>query len=331
MCAAAAAGEAVPGSVRAVLPGEGTAQPRQAVRVQVPATSANLGPGFDALGLALDLYEEVALERLPPGAASRITVRGVQAGRLREDTNLLAYRAAAAVYQRLGRPTPPLRLELVTRIPRCGGLGGSAAAIVGGAVAANLLEGAPLSEHDLLELATDLEGHPDNVAPALVGGLVISVQGATGIIAKRLAPPPALSAVLFVPEHAISTKRARAILPRRLAREEAVFNLGRAALLVAAFATQDWPLLREAMDDRLHQPARARIYPALPAAIEAALAAGAHGAALSGAGAAIIALATARHEEIGQAMCRAAAAQGFAGRAITLALAERGAAAIPLE
>ncbi len=328
MIAATEAGEAFPGPQNAVEQGEGKARPRQAVRVRVPATSANLGPGFDALGLALDLHEEVALERLPAGEASQITVRGVQAGWLRADSNLLAYRAAAAVYQRLGRPTPPLRLELHTRIPRCGGLGGSAAAIVGGAVAANLLEGGPLSERDLLELATALEGHPDNVAPALAGGLVISVQGAGGIIAKRLAPPAELSAVLFLPEHAISTKRARAVLPRRLLREDAVFNLGRAALLVAAFVTQDWPLLREAMADRLHQPARSRIYRALPGTIEAALAAGAHGAALSGAGAAIIALATERQEEIGQAMCRAAAEQGFPGRALTLALAERGAMAI---
>jgi homoserine kinase len=304
------------------------------VRVRVPATSANLGPGFDALGLALDLFEEVHLRRLEDGEVGptprpRITVRGHGAGRLPADESLYAYQGAVAVYRRLGRPVPPLALELENRIPRSGGLGGSAAAVVAGATAANALEGHPLSAEDVLEIATALEGHPDNAAAALLGGLVISVQGSHGVIAKRVPPPPGLSAVLVLPDQAISTKRARGgVLPKEVPLADAVYNLGRTALLVAAFQTGDWGLLREAMDDRLHQPARGRLYPALEPTVAAALAAGAHGAALSGSGSAIIALATEGHQAIAEAMRSAAAAHGFPGTSAVVALSPEGATVI---
>jgi homoserine kinase len=255
-----------------------------------------------------------------------VTVRGVGAGSLPANENLLAYQGARAVYERLGRPLPPLLLELESRIPRCGGLGGSAAAAVGGAVAANALEGDALPPAAILEVATALEGHPDNAAAALYGGLVICVQGRAGLVAKRIAPPPGLVAVLLLPDRAISTKQSRGgVLPRVVPLEDAVFNLGRTALLVAAFQSGDWGLLRDAMDDRLHQPARGRLYPALQPAIEAARAAGAHGAALSGSGSAIIALASEREGEIGAAMRAAAEAHGFPGTTAVVALASAGA------
>ncbi|MBI3974109.1 MAG: homoserine kinase [Chloroflexi bacterium] len=299
----------------------------KSVHVRVPATTANLGPGFDALGLALELHDEVVLRRRPRGAtAPVIRVTGIAAGRLPEDPrNLLAYRAAAAVYRPLRRRPPWLELDLHTRIPRSGGLGGSAAAIVAGAVAANELEGRPFSQQELLELAAELEGHPDNVAPALLGGLVICVHGRRGLIAKRLEPPRELLAVVCVPEHAISTKHARDVIPQTVPREDAVFNLGRTALLIAALQTRDWEVLADAMDDRLHQPPRGRLYHALYPTVEAALGAGAHGAALSGSGAAIIALATDRVDEVGTAMSAAAAAQGFPNHVEVLRLASAGA------
>ncbi|HEU5316703.1 MAG TPA: homoserine kinase [Chloroflexota bacterium] len=298
--------------------------PLRAVRVRVPATTANLGPGFDALGLALDLQEEVTLRRAA-GSETTIGVTGLNARRLRADQNLLAYRGAVAVYQRLGRSTPPLELELRTRIPRSGGLGGSAAAIVGGITAANALEGSPLDNRALLDLATEVEGHPDNVSAALLGGLVITVQGRDGLLAKRLDPPRGLSAVVVVPHQSISTKQARGVLPTELSVGDAVFNLGRTALLVAAFQTSDWALLRDAMEDRLHQPARGGIFPALFPTIEAALGAGAHGAALSGSGAAIIALATESHQEIAAAMKAAAEAHGAPCETTVLRLSAAGA------
>jgi homoserine kinase len=301
------------------------------VRVRVPATSANLGPGFDAVGLALDLFEEVRLRRLAESEVGRIprpriTVRGPGEGRLPADESLYAYQGAVAVYRRLGRSVPPLALELENRIPRSGGLGGSAAAVVAGAVAANALEGNPLSPEDLLAIATALEGHPDNAAAALLGGLVISVEGRDGLIAKRVPPPPELSAVLILPHQPISTRQSRGgILPTEVPLADAVFNLGRTALLVAAFQSRDWALLREAMDDRLHQPVRGRLYPALEPTIAAALGAGAHGAALSGSGSAIIALATERHEAIAEAMRSAAAGHGFPGTTAVVALSPDGA------
>jgi homoserine kinase len=306
--------------------------PVRAVRVRVPATTANLGPGFDALGLALDLHEDVALRRLPNGAARpEITVTGLNARRLNADENLLAYQGALAVYRRLERPAPPLGLELRTRIPRSGGLGGSAAAIVGGIAAANALEGSPLDTAELLKIATDVEGHPDNVSAALLGGLVVTVSGRSGLLFKRLDPPRGLSAVVHVPRQSISTKAARGVLPTHLSREDAVFNLSRTAMLVAAFQTRDWSLLRDAMEDRLHQPARGGIYAALFPTIDAALAAGAHGAALSGSGAAIIALATTRQREIAEAMATAAEAHGAPGRAEVLRLSAAGAHVVDAE
>jgi homoserine kinase len=306
-------------------------RPLDAVRVRVPATTANLGPGFDALGLALDLHEEVELRRLPLGAvAPPLAVRGVNAGRLPTDPRQsLVYRGVSALYERLGRAVPPLHMTLETRIPRSGGLGGSAAAIVGGVFAANLLEGSPLDEQVLLELCAQAEGHPDNVAPALLGGLVVCVSGQSGLIAKRLDPPAELSAVLCIPERSTSTKSARGVLSPTVPMADAVFNLGRTALLIAAMQTGDWRLLRDAMDDRLHQPARGRIFGALQPVIRAALDSGAHGAALSGSGSAIIALATERLPEIGEAMAQAAGAHGFPSRAVVLRLSPIGAVAIP--
>ncbi|CAA9287080.1 MAG: Homoserine kinase [uncultured Chloroflexi bacterium] len=299
--------------------------PADSVRVRVPATTANLGPGFDALGLALDLHEDVILRRLPAGAPRpEIAVTGLNARRLHADENLLAFQGVLALYKRLERAAPPLALELHTRIPRSGGLGGSAAAITGGIAAANALEGSPLDTRQLLSLATEVEGHPDNVSAALLGGLVVTVNGHAGLVFKRLDPPRGLSAVVHVPRHSISTKAARGVLPTHLSREDAVFNLSRTAMLVAAFQTADWTLLRDAMDDRLHQPARGGIYAALFPTIQAALAAGAHGAALSGSGAAIIAFATTRHQEIATAMAAAAEAHGAPGHAEVLRLSAAG-------
>jgi homoserine kinase len=304
-----------------------TARPRRASAcVRVPATSANLGPGFDVLGLALELHEQVRLQRIagPPGRAE-ISVRGVSARRLPHDQNLLAYRAVMAVFERLGRPIPALSLELQTSIPKCGGLGGTGAAIVAGVVAANALEGEPLSRREVLDVAVSVEGHPDNVAPALLGGIVVCVHGRSGLVAKRLDPPRQLSAVICIPDQAVSTKAARNVLPRQVSREDAVFNLGRTALLVAAIQTGDWSLLSDAMDDRLHQPARGQILPALFPVIDAALAAGAHGAALSGSGAAMIALATRDEAAVARAMCAAATRHGLSSQSMVLRLAAAGA------
>jgi homoserine kinase len=304
------------------------ATPRDRVTVRVPATSANLGPGFDALAVALDLSEDVTLARLPAHASARVRVTGVNASLLPHDETLLAYRGVVAAYRRMGRALPALDLELATRIPRSGGLGGSAAAIVAGVVAANALEGSPLSRMEELDLVAGIEGHPDNVSAALLGGLVVCVAARDGLVSKRLSVPTDLHAVLCLPETSISTKSARGVIPQSFPIGDAVFNLGRTALIVAAFATRDWSLLRDGMDDRIHQPARGTILAALHPVIAAAIDAGAHGAALSGAGSAMIAFASDHFDEIAVAMSDAAARHGSPNRTIRLALSDSGARVI---
>ena len=298
---------------------------RERVTVRVPASSANLGPGFDALAVALDLAEDVTLSRLPEGSRPHVRVTGVNASLLPHDETLLAYRGVVGAYQRMGRELPALDLELVTRIPRSGGLGGSAAAIVAGVVAANALEGSPLTQAEELDLVAGIEGHPDNVSAALLGGLVVCVAGRDGPVSTRLPVPTDLQAVLCLPETSISTKSARGVIPQNFSIGDAVFNLGRTALIVASFATRDWSLLRDGMDDRIHQPARGGILEALHPVITAAIDAGAHGAALSGAGSAMIALSTGHFDEIAVAMSDAAARHGSPNRTIRLALSNVGA------
>ena len=282
------------------------------VTVRVPATSANLGPGFDSLGLALALFARVTLREAPgPGP---------------DAVGAMMLSAARAAYRAAGRTPPDLDAAWEGEIPLARGLGASAAARAGAAVAANALMGGPLSGDALLDLVAGLEGHADNAAPALFGGFQIVVR--EGGRYRRLAAPvaPGLRVALFVPELEMPTDESRRALPGELPREDAVHNIGRAALLVAALGAGEWEALGVATQDRLHQPARARLFPALPAIIEAARAAGAHGAYLSGGGSTVAAFVTADDARVVQAMAAAAAAEGVAGRTIVVGLSPDGAA-----
>lgn len=294
------------------------------ITVRVPATSANLGPGFDALGLALRLHNTLTLE---PAEAPQIEIDGEGAGTLPRDPTHLAYQAAMAVVARAeGEDGPGARafcLRQHNRIPLARGLGSSAAAIVGGAVAANALLGHPLDQQALLDLATELEGHPDNVAPALLGGLVVCARTATGVRWMRLAPP-SLRVVLAVPDYQVSTDEARRRLPARVPFPDAVFNVTRAALLVAALTGDRPDLLDEATQDRLHQPYREQLVPGLTDVFAAARGAGAYGVALSGSGPAVLAFGAA--PGIGPAMARAFEAAGAACRILHAELDGAGAA-----
>ena len=278
------------------------------IRVRVPATSANLGPGFDALGLALRLHNVLELE---PAEEPAIEVEGEGAATLPRDPSHLAYRAALAVHARAGRPARAFRIRQRNRIPLGRGLGSSAAAIVAGAVVANALLGDPLDRQGLLDLAAELEGHPDNVAAALLGGLVVCADTPSGIRWVRLTPP-ALAAVVAVPEFAVSTREARRLLPPQVPFGDAVFNVTRTALLVAALTAGRTDLLGQATEDRLHQPYRAALVPGLEEAFAAARRAGAHGVALSGSGPTVLALGEAAG--IGEAIARAFRAAGVACR-----------------
>jgi homoserine kinase len=299
------------------------------ITVRVPATSGNLGPGFDVLGLALRLHNTLTLEA---AESPDIEIQGEGAAALPRDPSHLSYRAALAVAARGGKGRAPrvraFRLRQHNRIPLARGLGSSAAAIVGGAVAANALLGTPLDSQGLLDLATEMEGHPDNVAPALFGGLVICAKTSQGVRWMRLAPAP-LRLVVAVPDFPVSTEDARRLLPDRVPFADAVFNVARTALLVGALTGGRTDLLSDATQDRLHQPYRERLVPGLRDVFAAALRAGAYGVMLSGSGPAVLALGDA--PGIGEAMAGAFRAAGAGCRSHALEIDTEGAVVEVLE
>ncbi|UOQ56131.1 homoserine kinase [Leucobacter allii] len=276
----------------------------RSVRVRVPATSANLGPGFDTLGIALAHGDElVATTRSAPGAA--VAVTGVGEGEVPTDETNLVVRSAAHVYEQLGREMPGLELAAHNRIPHGRGMGSSGSAIVAGVmIAAGLLESDPeaplvLSDEQLLAFATELEGHPDNVAPALFGGLTIAWTTGQGPRFKKLIVHRGVAPLVLVPGFTMSTELARSLQPKQVPHEDAVFNVSRSALLVAAL-TQSPELLLEATEDRLHQDYRGDAMPATRDLIGELRAAG-HPAVVSGAGPSILVLANGPAERLAAA------------------------------
>ena len=282
------------------------------VQVSVPATSANLGPGFDALGLALSLYNEVVAEE-----ADGITVRieGEGADRLARSGDNVVARGVRLAYNEAGRAFKGCTLTCVNRIPTARGLGSSAAAWVGGLVAGNALLGAPLSKDALLALAARAEGHPDNVAAAVLGGLTVSCATPAGIAAIPLPVPPSLAWIVLIPTVTSSTAEARALLPRSVPREDAVFNVQRVALLLASLQAGRTDTLGAALDDRLHQPYRLKLFPWLPDVAAAARDAGALGCVLSGAGPALLAVVAGDATGVARAMEDALKEAGVEGSA----------------
>jgi homoserine kinase len=293
------------------------------VHVRVPATSANLGPGFDALGLALALYNEVTAAEAD---TVKVTIEGEGASRLPPGPNNVIARGVRQVYEAAGRPFRGVTLRCVNRVPTARGLGSSAAAWVGGLVAGNALLGSPLSREALLAMAARAEGHPDNVAAALFGGLTVSCTLADGRVATVSLPVPgAVRWVVLVPETTSATAEARAVLPESVPRADAVFNVQRVSLLLAALQTGRLDVLGAALDDRLHQPYRTRLFPWLPAVSEAARAAGALGCVLSGAGPSLLAAVRDDADVVARSMEGALAAAGVRGRAWAFAVDTEGA------
>ncbi|MBD3946053.1 homoserine kinase [Nocardioides ganghwensis] len=262
------------------------------VRVSVPATSANLGPGFDSLGLALSLRDELEAEVLPDGLV--VDVAGAGADGVPRDESHLVVRAMRAAFDLMGEQPPGLRLSCRNVIPHARGLGSSSAAIVAGVVLARgLVAGGQLlaSDEALFDLAADLEGHPDNVAPAFYGGFVISGREADRWYAVRAGVDPRITAVVFVPPDGVETAVARGLLPGVVPHADAAANAGRAALLVAAITGQPEHLLA-ATRDWLHQDQRE---PAMPRTLELVRALRADGvpAVVSGAGPTVLAFGSA--------------------------------------
>lgn len=252
------------------------------IKIRVPATSANLGPGFDCLGLALNVWNEITFE---PANKLTYQVTGEGAEKLNKGTKNLLTKAFSLLHEAHGKSMGGVKICADNQILMSSGLGSSAAAIVAGLFGANEMLGNPFSEYDLLKLATDMEGHPDNVAPALLGGLVVSVMARDEIITRRYEIPE-ITVVIVKPIVDWLTKTARAVLPKSISRADAVHNIGRAALVVDALRNGDLGLLQKVMDDRIHQPYRLRHISGGMAAYKTAKQFGA--AALSGAGPSII-------------------------------------------
>lgn len=292
------------------------------LRIRVPATSANLGPGFDAFAIALPLLAEFDV-RPARGYEVRVEGDGADIPTGRNNLFLVAARATAkAAKQQLAG----LHVTQRSEIPTARGLGSSAAAIVAGCVATNALLGHPLERRSLLRTAAAVEGHPDNVAAALLGGFTIAAPTSDGPIAVSLTFPRAWRSVIFVPERSLSTQEARAILPKHVPRADAIFNLAHASLFVASVLKSDGALLRLAMRDRLHEPARLKLVPALEFIARAARAAGAFGAVLSGAGPSVLAIAPARlAPRVASAMQAVGEEEGWAGVAHVLRVRPSGA------
>lgn len=270
------------------------------VTIRVPATTANLGPGFDTLGMALDLYNYVEVMEIAEGLV--IEVEGEGAATIPRDSNNIVYTAVTSTLDRCGYKPKGLKIRLKNQIPVARGMGSSAAALVGGIYAANCLAGFPLSEYEMLEIAAEIEGHPDNVVPALIGGLTVSTIEKNRLIYRRIAVPEELQVVVAIPQFPLSTEKSREILPKKVSIQDAVFNLGRSSLLLLAFMNRDYELLIHAMQDRLHQPYRMSLIPGMDDVFNAALEAGALGVALSGSGPTLIAFTKGSDFEIGQAM-----------------------------
>ena len=286
------------------------------VLVRAPATTANLGPGFDCLGLALDLWNRLeVLEGFPSaGGGPLVEVTGEGSGELATGSDNLVYRAMEFLFQEAGREMPAVRLRCHNEIPLERGLGSSAAAIAGGLVAANALCANLFSGKDLLEMAATIEGHPDNVAAAVLGGLQLVVTDQQQLYTASIDVPSELHAVLFIPEYRIVTADARAVLPEKLSRDDAVYNMGRTALLVAGMATGHPEYLGVGTQDRMHQPYRQALFPAMKLLFKSAEDAGALGVFLSGSGSTVLALTSGREMTVAYEMAEAAKQAGVSGR-----------------
>ncbi len=303
------------------------------VVVEVPATIANLGAGYDCLGLAIDLALHVSIEATRDRARSvELDVRGEGAGELPADaSNRLIQALGAGLLDAGFEDLDGLgwKVEMINTIPLARGLGSSASATVAGVLAARAMLDLPASMEAVLRVASKIEGHPDNVSPALLGGFTATFANETGVQAFRFDAPDSLQIVLFVPELRLATTAMREVLPTDVPRVDAVANLARVAAGVAGIASGDWSVLDFLTEDRLHEPYRAAAYPQLPALIAAARSAGAVGACLAGAGSSIAAFAlgadAAQLDRIGDAMVRGAIDADLPGKVRVLAASNAGA------
>ncbi|HTX92672.1 MAG TPA: homoserine kinase [Anaerolineales bacterium] len=297
------------------------------VCVRVPATTANLGPGFDSLGLALDLWNEAEFFQAGDGKIS-ISIQGEGVGTLPTDETNAILGAALQLYTLVGKDAGGLTVRCLNRIPLVSGMGSSSAALLAGMLGANALLGKPFPREEILTMATQSEGHPDNVVPAMLGGLVASAIKDGEVVSRKLLVSP-MSITVVMPDFYFPTKAAREILPEYVLRQDAIFNLSRAVLVIKALETGDLALLGEVMEDSLHQPYRLPLIPGALPAIEAAKVAGASAVALSGAGPSLIAFSgQPADSRIGLAMQQAFQQAGLKARIFPLNISHSGASVV---
>ena len=275
------------------------------VTVRVPATSANCGPGFDTLGLACNLYNYFTYELIDQGLSLKIEGEGTE--KLKAGKNNLAFLSFYKVWDMIVGSKTGLSVIMSNNIPLSRGLGSSSTAIVAGLVAANHLTGNTLSKNEIVQLATEIEGHPDNVAPAILGGMTISYVDNGRASSLKFLPLKPFKLVAVVPDMPLATSLARRAIPKTVPHQDAVFNTSRAALRVGAMLTGDYQHLAAGLDDRLHQPYRANLIPGMEDAFKAAVNNGAFNAIISGAGSTLMAYVpiNVSCEAVGEAMCKA--------------------------
>ena len=294
------------------------------VKIRIPATTANLGCGFDTFGMSLGYYNYVTVTKAAAFSV-KIIVQGEKF--LSLAGNNLVVAAAAAAYDKAQRIMPPLAFVCENNIPLSRGMGSSSAAIIGGIFAANELMGKPLSLQDMLDLAVSIEGHPDNVTPAIYGGFTVSAEENSRRYTARVELPDTLKAVLDVPDFQVSTKKARAAIPKEVAFSDAVYNLGHAAYMALSLQQGDISGFGAMLNDRLHQPYRFPLISGAEDVVEAAVAAGAIGCVISGSGPTMISFTEDDDillDNIAGAMQEAFAHNGVDSRILTLPMDNEG-------
>ena len=295
--------------------------------VKAPATTANLGPAFDTLGLTLNLWNEAVFSPTDDHKIS-ITIKGEGKDILPQNEDNAIAKAALKIYELVGKSCEGLRIDCINRIPLGSGLGSSSAAMLTGMLGANGGLGFPLSNEEILKLAIEIEGHPDNGAPALLGGLVLSVKDEKETLSVRLPfkeNNTPIHATVVLPLFDFPTKEARSVLPLKVARADAIYNISHAILLAEALQAGNLALLEIAMQDTLHQPYRLPLIAGAMDALEAGKKAGAAAVALSGAGPSLIAFSEKKGQAIGAAMKQAFASAGLDARLSELGLSYEGA------
>ena len=264
------------------------------IKIKVPATTANMGSGFDCIGIALDLHNELTVHEAD---AFSIEAAGSESTAVPVTKDNMIYNTIEQFYAQIGKTVPTLRLSQTDNIPMARGLGSSAACIVAGLLAANELSKQGLPREELAQIASSIEGHPDNVVPAILGGLVVGAIDSGEMKYVKITPSDELSFALFIPDFSLLTEKARGVLPITYSREDVIFNVSRASLFIASMMSGNWDNLRVATQDRIHQPYRKQLIPDWDAIFESSMEFGAKSVLLSGAGPTILAIVMKKHED----------------------------------